>query len=60
MWGFAATTDEDDPSRPGKNSIFRGIMIILEYLGAFVLEISMYFFVFEMMKVRNILISSNH
>jgi hypothetical protein len=57
MWGLAATTDQEVP---GEISIFKGIMINLEYLGAFILEISMYFFIFEMMKVRNILTSNNH
>jgi len=35
-------------------------MIILEYVGAFVLDISMYFFVFEMMSVQSILKSESH
>ena len=45
MWGLAWIDDG------GEQSTFRGIMIILEYVAAFVIEISLYFFVFEMRSV---------
>ena len=47
MWGLAAFNDPIGDSE----SKFRGTMIVLEYVGAFTLEISLYFFVFEMMSV---------
>ena len=58
MWGLASKND--DPRNNDKSDIFRGIMIILEYVGAFVIEISIYFFVFEMMSVQSILTSESH
>ena len=56
MWGLASKNNEKNDN----SDIFRGIMIILEYIGAFVLEISIYFFVFEMMSVQSILTSESH
>jgi hypothetical protein len=38
-----------------KESIIQGIMTIVEYLVAFVMQISLYFFVFEMKTVKEIL-----
>jgi hypothetical protein len=58
MWGLASYND--DPNKNDNSDIFRGVMIILEYFGAFVLEISIYFFVFEMMSVQSILMSGSH
>jgi hypothetical protein len=56
MWGLAAFNEQPNTNK----SIFRGIMINLEYVAAFVLEISMYFFVFEMMTVQSILLSNSY
>ena len=58
MWGLASKND--DPRKNENSDTYRGIMIILEYVGAFVLDISMYFFVFEMMSVQSILKSESH
>ena len=58
MWGLASYND--DPNKNDNSDIFRGVMIILEYFGAFVLEISIYFFIFEMMSVQSILMSGSH
>ncbi len=48
MWGLA-WIDGDT-----KHSKFRGTMIILEYVAAFIIEISIYYFVFEMASVRTL------
>ena len=59
MWGLAAFYN-NYKNKNDKSDIYRGVMIILEYFGAFVLEISIYFFVFEMMSVQSILVSGTH
>jgi len=49
MWGLASINDNQDDKN--NDVTFRGVMIIMEYLAAFILEISLYFFIFEMMSV---------
>jgi hypothetical protein len=48
MWGLAWAYNEESAA---VINTYRGIMINLEYVSAFVLGISLYFFVFEMQGV---------
>ena len=52
MWSLAWIYDSQSDNNI---NTFRGTMIILEYISVFILEISSYFFVFEMRSVQTLL-----